>query len=354
MSGPAINIAPFGKTPDGVPVEIYTLRNRSGMEGRIMTYGGILVSLKTPDKSGKFEDVVLGYDNLEGYIKHNPYFGALVGRYGNRIAKGKFSLNGKTWPLAVNNGVNHLHGGIKGFDKVVWTAKPLETPGGPALKMDYLSRDGEEGYPGNLSVTAIYTLTQDNALRLDFEATTDQDTICNLTHHSYFNFRGSGDVLDYLVQINAEKFTPVDATLIPTGELRSVAGTPFDFRRPIAIGARIDGADEQLKFAKGYDHNWVFDKPPGQPGLAARVTDKVSGRCLEVLTTEPGMQFYAGNFLDGTFAGKDGQVYFPRCAFCMEPQHFPDSPNHPNFPSVELKPGQVYRNTIIYKFSAEK
>lgn len=354
MSGPAISKAPFGKTSDGHPVDIYTLRNRGGMEARIMTYGGIVVSLKTPDKSGKFDDIVLGYDHLEAYIKRSPFFGALVGRYGNRIANGKFSLNGKTYSLAVNsNGVNHIHGGLKGFDKVVWTANPLETSNGPALQLHYLSKDGEEGFPGNLSVTAIYTVTQDNALRLDFEATTDKDTICNLTHHSYFNLRGAGDVLDYLVQIHAGRFTPVDANLIPTGELRPVSGTPFDFLKPAAIGDRINSDDAQIRFARGYDHNWVFDKPPGRLGVAARVVDKVSGRSMEVSTTEPGMQFYTGNFLDGTIIGKNGQAYQRRHAFCMEPQHFPDSPNHPNFPSVELKPGQVYKNTIIYKFSAE-
>jgi aldose 1-epimerase len=353
MSSPVISKAPFGKTPDGQSVDIYTLQNRNGLEARIMTYGGIVVSLKTPDKSGKFDDVVLGYDTLEAYLKRNPYFGALVGRYGNRIAKGKFTLNGKTYSLATNNGQNNLHGGVKGFDKVVWTAKPLETANGPALQLQYLSKDGEEGFPGNLSVTATYTLTNDNALRLDFEATTDKDTICNLTNHSYFNLNGGTDVLDYLVQIHAEKFVPVDATLIATGELRSVAGTPLDFRKPTAIGARIDSPDEQIQIAKGYDHTWVFDKPASQLGLGARVVDKVSGRCLEVLTTEPGTQFYTGNFLDGTIMGKDGEVYPRRHGFCFEPQHFPDSPNHPNFPSVVLKPGQVYKNTIIYKFSTE-
>lgn len=354
MNGPAISKAPFGKIPEGIAVDIYTLRNSNGMEARIMTYGGIVVSLKTPDKSGKFDDVVMGYDTLDAYITRNPFFGALVGRYGNRIAKGKFSLNGKTYSLATNNnGVNHLHGGIKGFDKVVWAAKALETSNGPALQLSYLSKDGEEGFPGNLSVTATYTVTPDNALRLDFEATTDKPTICNLTHHSYFNFHGGGDVMGYLVQINAEKFTPVDVTLIPTGELRPVAGTPLDFRKPTAIGARIDSDDEQLEFAKGYDHNWVFDKPLGQLGVVARVVDKASGRSMEVLTTEPGMQFYTGNHLDGTIIGKGGQAYERRHAFCMEPQHFPDSPNQPHFPSVELKPGQVYKNTIIYKFSVE-
>lgn len=353
MNESGIGKEPFGSTHDGHPVDVYTLRNKHGIEARIMTYGGILVSLRTPDKAGQFEDVVLGYDHLEGYLARNPYFGALVGRYGNRIAHGKFSLNGHTYSLATNNnGTHHIHGGFKGFDKVVWTGQASETPQGPALQLTYLSRDGEEGFPGNLSVTAVYTLTEDNGVRLDFTATTDQDTICNLTNHSYFNFRG-GDVLDYLVQINADRFTPIGASLIPTGELRSVGGTPMDFREPTPIGARINHDDEQLRFARGYDHTWVFDKPAGQLGLAATVVDKKSGRRLEVLTTEPGMQFYTGNFLDGTIHGKGGQVYQKRHAFCMEPQHFPDSPNQPNFPSVVLKPGQVYKNTIIYRFSTE-
>ena len=350
----AIDSIPFGTTPAGTKVDLYTLRNRRGMEARIMTYGGIVVSLKTPDKAGRFEDVVQGYDSLEGYLERNPYFGAIVGRCGNRIAKGKFSLNGKTYSLAKNNGSgNHLHGGIKGFDKVVWTAKPIETSNGPALQLDYLSKDGEEGYPGNLSVTVIYTVTADNGLRVDFKATTDKDTICNLTHHSYFNFHGGEDVLDYVVQINAERFTAVNADVIPTGELRSVAGTPLDFRKPMPIGARINGNDEQIRLAGGYDHNWVFDKPAGQLAPVARVTDKVSGRCMEVFTTQPGMQFYSGNFLDGTIKGKGGRKYQRRSAFCMEPQHFPDAPNHPQFPSIELKPGQVYENTIVYRFSTE-
>ncbi|HEV2330130.1 MAG TPA: aldose epimerase family protein [Verrucomicrobiae bacterium] len=352
MTTAAITKAPFGTTPDGQPVEIYTLRNGNGLEARIMTYGGIVVSLKTPDKAGHFDDVVLGYDSLEGYIKRNPYFGALIGRCGNRISNGKFSLNGKTYSLAQNNGSkNHLHGGLKGFDKVVWKAKTIETSNGPALELSYLSKDGEEGYPGNLSVTAIHTLTADNGLRIDFNATTDKHTICNLTHHSYFNFHGGGDVLDYMVQINAEKFTAVNADVIPTGELRSVAGTPLDFRKPTAIGERINNSDEQLQLAGGYDHNWVFDKPAGHLGSVARVVDKISGRSMEVFTTQPGMQFYSGNFLDGTIKGKGGKQYQRRYAFCMEPQHFPDAPNHPHFPSIELKPGQAYKNTIVYKFS---
>lgn len=349
MSKSQISKSPFGKTPDGSPVDIYTLQNGHGFEARIMTYGGAVVSLKTPDKSGNPADVVLGFDNLEGYLQDDTYQGALIGRYCNRIAHGQFELNGKKYSLATNNGHNHLHGGRKGFDKVVWTAKPLETPGGPALQLNYLSKDGEEGYPGNLSVTTTYTLTQDRTLRLDFTATTDQDTICNLTNHAYFNLRGRGDILDYLVQINAEKFTPIDAGLIPTGEIRSVAGTPFDFREPTPIGAYLHSRHEQIQLGKGYDHNWVLDKPLDQLGLAARVVDQISGRCLEVFTTQPGVQFYTGNFLAGAI-GKGGRAHDQRHALCLEPQHFPDSPHHPNFPSVVLKPGQVYQHTIVYKF----
>jgi aldose 1-epimerase len=354
MNNTAISKAPFGKTPAGEPVEIYTLRNENGLEARIMTYGCIVVSLKTSDKLGKFDDVVLGYDSLQGYIDRNPYFGSIIGRCGNRISNGKFSLNGKTYSLAQNNNSkNHLHGGLKGFDKVVWTARTIETSNGPALQLDYLSKDGEEGYPGNLSVTAIHTLTADNGLRIDFNATTDKHTICNLTHHSYFNFHAGSDVLDYLVQINAEHFTAVNADVIPTGELRPVAGTPLDFRTPMPIGARIESRDEQIQLAGGYDHNWVFNKPAGHLGSVARVIDKTSGRCMEVFTTQPGMQFYTGNFLDGSITGKGGQKYSRRYAFCMEPQHFPDAPNHPEFPLIELKPGQVYKHTIVYKFSTE-
>jgi aldose 1-epimerase len=351
MSKSLISKALFGQTPDGQPVELYTLRNENGVEAGIITYGGIVVSLKTPDKNGKFEDVVLGFDNLDGYLKDQSYQGALVGRYCNRIAKGKFILDGKTYSLAANDGGhNHLHGGHKGFNSVVWTAKPVETAHGPALELRYLSKDGEEGFPGNLSVTAAYTLTNDNGLRLDFTATTDKHTICNLTNHSYFNLHGPGNVLDYLVQIHADKYTPADAKLIPTGELRPVAGTPFDFRKPMTIGAHIDSGNEELRLAKGYDQNWVLDKPAGQLALAARVVDPKSGRCLEVFTTEPGIQFYTGNFLNNVH-GKGGRKYQQREAFCLEPQHFPDSPNKPQFPSVELKPGQEYRSTLIFKFS---
>jgi aldose 1-epimerase len=345
---------PFGKTLDGAPVEIYTLRNASGMEARILTYGGIVQSLKVPDKNGNFGDVVLGYDTLDGYLTNSPYFGALIGRYGNRIAKGHFTLDGVTYTLATNNGPNSLHGGLKGFDKVIWNARPFFNPDGQSLELTYTSKDGEEGYPGTLKVKAVYTVTKDNALRLVFTATTDKDTVVNLTHHGYFNLAGQGNILDDIVYINANQFTPVDNTLIPTGELRPVAGTTFDFRAPTAIGARInDTNDEQIKFAGGYDDNWVIAKPPGKLGLCARVTEPTTGRVMEVLSTEPGLQFYSGNFLDGTIIGKGGHVYQHRGALVMEPQHYPDSPNHPDFPSTELKPGEIYHNTIIYRFSTE-
>ena len=344
---------PFGQTADGQKVAIYTLRNSQGMEARICTYGGTVVSLKTPDRKGNLGDVVLGYDTLDGYLTNSPYFGCLIGRYGNRIGKGTFTLDGKAYTLATNNGPNHLHGGIKGFDKVVWAATPKATEAGPALELRYTSKDGEEGYPGALSVTAVYTVTEQNELRLDFTATTDKPTVCNLTHHSYFNLAGKGTILGHVVTIVADRFTPVDEGLIPTGELKPVEGTPFDFRRPTAIGARIDQPDQQLVYGKGYDHNWVLNKPAGRLDLQARVTEPTSGRVMDVLSTEPGLQFYTGNFLDGTITGKGGWVYAFRSAFCMEPQHFPDSPNKPDFPSVTLKPGDTYSNTIVYRFTAQ-
>ena len=345
---------PFGQTADGKKVELYTLRNAKGMEARICTYGGTVVSLKAPGRGGALADVVHGYDSLDGYLTNSPYFGSLIGRYGNRIGNGKFQIDGHAYTLATNNGINHLHGGIKGFDKVVWEAKPMKTKVGPMLALKYTSKDGEEGYPGNLSVTAVYTLTEDNVLRLEFAATTDKPTVCNLTHHSYFNLAGGGDILGHEVTIVADKFTPVDSGLIPTGELKPVDGTPFDFRTPTAIGARIGQDDEQLKFGKGYDHNWVINKTAGQLAMQARVTEPKSGRVMEVYSTEPGLQFYTGNFLDGTIVGKGGQVYKFRSAFCMEPQHYPDSPNKPAFPSVVLQPGQTYSNTIEYRFSVAK
>jgi aldose 1-epimerase len=338
-----------------MPVAIYTLRNSKGMEARIMTYGGIVQSLKVPDRNGKFDDVVLGYDDLAGYLanKGNPYFGALIGRYGNRIGGAKFTLEGQTCTLAINNGPNSLHGGIKGFDKVVWQAKPLLTADGPSLELTYFSKDGEEGFPGNLTVTATYTLTDNNELHVYFTATTDKPTVCNLTQHSYFNLRGqgNGDILGHEVYINSDKITPVDKDLITTGGYEPVAGTPFDFRKPTAIGARINDPDQQLQYGPGYDHNWVINKPMGKLGLEARVYEPTTGRVLEVWSTEPGLQFYAGNFLDGSITGKDGKVYPRRSGFAMEPQHYPDSPNKPMFPSTELKPGETYQNTIMYRFS---
>jgi aldose 1-epimerase len=350
-----ITKASFGTMPDGSVVEVYTLRNAGGMEARICTYGGIVVSLTAPDRTGKFGDIVLGYDNLDGYRTNSPYFGALIGRYGNRIGGAKFTLEGKTYTLAANNGPNTLHGGLKGFDKVVWTAKPLAGSSGPALQLTYVSKDGEEGFPGTLSVTAVYTLADQNELRLNFTATTDKPTVCNLTHHSYFNLRGQGDgdILGHEVYINSDKTTPVNKELITTGEYAPVEGTPFDFRKPTAIGARINDPDSQLQFGPGYDHNWVINKPMGQLGLQARVHEPTSGRVMEVWSDEPGLQFYAGNFLDGTIKGKGGKVYQRRTGFCMEPQHYPDSPNKPMFPTTELKPGETFKNTIIYKFSAK-
>ena len=354
-----ISEAPFGKAADGTPVAIYTLRNGKGMEARIMTYGGIVQSLKVPDKNGAFGDVVFGFDNLDGYlspayVKASPFFGALIGRYANRIANAQFTLDGQDYTLPKNDGQNCLHGGPEGFDKKVWKVVKADVgPDGPRLELGYFSKDGEEGFPGNLAVTATYTVTDDNGLKVDFRATTDKDTVCNLTHHSYFNLRGSDGILSYQVYINANKFTPVNTNLIPTGELEPVAGTPFDFLKPTTIGARINEDDQQLKYAHGYDDNWVLNHPKGELGLAAQVYDPVSGRELSVYTTAPGMQFYTGNFLDGSLTGKNGRVYQFRDAFAMEPQDFPDAPNHPGFPSSELKPGQIYRSTMIYKFSAK-
>ena len=360
-SGSTIAKADFGKMPDGTPVEIYTLHNAKGAEAHIMTYGGIVQKLTMPDKNGNYADVVNGFDTLNGYTDPKytgacPYFGALIGRYGNRIGGAKFSLEGKIYQLATNNGPNSLHGGVKGFDKVVWTAVKADVgPEGPRLVLNYLSKDGEEGFPGNLDVTATYTLTEDNGLKLQFKATTDKPTIANLTHHSYFNLngQGNGDILGHLVTINSDKTTPVDSGLITTGTFADVAGTPFDFRKPTAIGAHIDDKDTVLQYGPGYDHNWVINKPFGKFGLMARVVSPTSGRVMEVWSDEPDLQFYAGNFLDGTLTGKDGKVYQRRSAFCMEPQHAPDSPNKATWPTVELKPGQTYHNTIEYKFSAE-
>lgn len=342
----------FGKV-DGTPVDLYTLTNDREMQAQITNYGGIVVSLRAPDRQGKFADVVLGYDNLESYVKQNPFFGCLVGRYANRIAKGKFTLDGKQYTLAVNNGENHLHGGLKGFDKRVWAAREVRGKDGVGLTLTLVSKDGEEGYPGNLSVTITYTLTNNNELKIDYAATTDKNTIINLTNHSYFNLAGAGDVLGHEIMLNADQFTPVDKTLIPTGELQRVAGTPMDFTKSTAIGARINQEHEQLQFGGGYDHNWVLNKTAGPLGLAARVHEPTTGRVMEVYTSQPGVQFYTGNFLDGSITGKGGQVYHKRSGFCLETQHFPDSPNKTDFPSVILKPKEKYTQTTVYKFSAQ-
>jgi aldose 1-epimerase len=348
-----ISQAPFGKTPDGTLVDIYTLRNPGGIETRICNYGGIIVSLKAPDRDDHLDDVVLGYDHLDEYLAHNPFFGALVGRFANRIAQAKFTLEGVNYTLAANRGPDALHGGRKGFDKVVWQARQIRTASGPALELNYLSRDGEEGYPGNLSVKALYSLTPDQGLRLDFTATTDKTTVLNLTQHSYFNLAGKGDILGHQVYIDADQFTPSDSALIPNGEVRSVEGTPLDFRQPTPVGARITQDYEALKNGRGYDTNYVLNHPMGRLDVIARVTEPVTGRVMEVLTTEPGLEFYTGNNLDGPIKGKGGQVYHKFAGLCLEPQHYPDSPHHPQFPTVILKPGDVYRNTIIYRFSSQ-
>jgi aldose 1-epimerase len=347
----------YGKTAAGEDVDLYTLRNSKGVEAKITNYGGIVVSLKVPDRNGKFDDVVLGFNDLDSYLtKNDPYMGALIGRYGNRIAKGRFTLNGAEYKLAVNNGENHLHGGIKGFDKVVWTGREMKTTAGPAVVLTYLSKDGEEGYPGNLNVRVVYTLTNNNELKIDYSATTDKDTVTNLTHHSYFNLagEGNGDILNHTVTINANRFVPTDAGSIPTGELKSVAATPFDFLKATAIGARINQDDEQLKLGNGYDHTWVINGRPGTMRLAATAYEATSGRVMQVWTTEPGVQFYTGNFLNGTLTGKSGKIYARRTGFCLETQHYPDSPNQPSFPTTILKKGQTLKSTTIYRFSARR
>jgi aldose 1-epimerase len=347
----------FGKMADGTRVEKYTLSNVHGMEVSIITYGGAVQSIKVPDKDGKLGDVALGFDNLEDYLKaNNPYFGALIGRYGNRIAKGQFVLDGKTYQIPANNGPNALHGGPKGFDKQVWAATPITDSGWVGVELTYFSPDGQMGFPGNLAVTVRYTLNNDNELRIDYSAVTDKDTIVNLTNHTYFNLAGAGHgtILDQVAMMNGDKFTPVDKTLIPTGELQDVKGTPFDFTQPTAIGAWIQADNEQLKNAEpkqgGYDHNWVFNNPGNLSALAVRVFDPKSGRAVEMYTTEPGVQFYVGNFLDGSLKGKDGLTYEHWGAFTLEAQHYPDSPNQSKFPSTELKPGEKYSQTTIYKF----
>ncbi len=344
----------FGKTAHGTSVDLYTLTNINGLEAKISNYGGTMVSLMVPDRDGKQEDVTLGFDTLEEYIKKSLYFGCIVGRYANRIARGTFALDDVEYTLAQNDGENHLHGGIKGFDKAVWQAEEVKSDSGVGLKLTYLSKNGEEGYPGNLSVKVIYNLTNNNEWKIEYLATTDEATVVNLTNHAYFNLAGgvSGDILGHELMINADRFTPIDKSLIPTGELRSVKGTPMDFTQPIAIGARIEQDDEQLLFGNGYDHNWVLNSRGGSLALAASVYEPTTGRVLEVYTTEPGIQFYTGNFLDGSITGRGDKVYTKRYGFCLETQHFPDSPNKPDFPATVLKPGEKYTQTTIYKFSA--
>jgi aldose 1-epimerase len=348
---PAVSRAPFGRTADGKAVEIFTLTNRNGLEVKAMTYGGIITSIRVPDRAGALADVTLGFETLDGYLKGHPYFGAIVGRYGNRIAGGKFAIDGRTFTLATNNGPNHLHGGKVGFDKAVWSAEPAAaSAGGAGVVLSHTSPDGDEGYPGTLRARVSYTLTDRNELVVEYHATSDKPTPVNLTQHSYFNLAGGGDILDHDLTIHATRYTPVDATLIPTGELAPVEGTPFDFRKPAKVGARIDTAHEQLKNGLGYDHNFVLDGKAGELRAAARLVDGKSGRTLEVSTTEPGMQFYSGNFLDGTLTGKGGQVYRRRAGLCLETQHFPDSPNKPNFPSTILRPGAEYRSKTVFTF----
>ena len=351
-ANPKMQKQSFGKTEDGQQTYLFTLTNKNGMEAAITNYGGTVVTLKVPDRNGKLDDVVLGYDKLEDYEAGKAYFGAIVGRYANRIAHAKFTLDGITYTLPKNDGDNHLHGV---FNKRVWNAKDVSSSSGQALELTYLSKDGEDGFPGNLSVKVVYTLTDQNELKIDYSATTDKDTVLNLTNHCYFNLagQGNGDILQTQLMIRADRFTPVDATLIPTGELRSVKGTPFDFLTSTVIGARIDQDDQQLKLGHGYDHNWVLNNATaGSLFAAAQAYEPHSGRVLEVSTTEPGLQLYTGNFLDG-IRGKGGKVYNRRYAFCLETQHFPDSPNHPQFPSTVLKPGQHFESTTVYKFSSK-
>ena len=354
--GASVTVAPFGRTPDGKAVEVYTLTNPRGMQVRAISYGAIIQALRVPDRTGRMADVVLGHDSLEGYLAASPYFGAVVGRYANRIARGRFTLDGRTYRLATNNGPNHLHGGMKGYDKVVWRTRSFQRGDTVGVRFDHTSPDGDEGYPGTVRVSVTYTLTPGNELVVDYGATADRPTPLNLSQHSYFNLAGagSGPILDHVLTVRADRYTPVDTTLIPTGELASVTGTPFDFRTPTPVGARIRQAHPQLERGKGYDHNFVLAR--GDTGLvpAVRVLEPTSGRTLDISTTEPGLQFYSGNFLDGTITGKGGRVYGHRSALVLETQHFPDSPNQPQFPSTILRPGEEYRSRTVFAFGVER
>src|SRR5215218_3554935 len=350
--GATVTVAPFGQTPDRKRVELYTLTNSRGMQVRVITYGAIIQAIRVPDKSGRAADVTLGFDSLQGYLSESPYFGAIVGRYANRIARGRFTLGGRTYRLATNNGPNHLHGGLKGFDKVVWRGESFHRGDTAGVKLEHTSPDRDEGYPGTVRVRVTYTLTPDNELIVDYAASADRPTPLNLSQHSYFNLagEGSGDILKHVLTIDADRYTPVDSTLIPTGALASVANTPFDFRRPTAIGARIDKNDPQLTYGKGYDHNFVLNRTGSDLQHAVRVLDSKTGRTLDISTTEPGLQFYSGNFLDGTITGKGGHRYRHRSALVLETQHFPDSPNQPSFPSTILRSGQEYRSKTVFTF----
>lgn len=351
----SVSKASFGTTPDGQAVDVYTLKGAGGMEVRAITFGGIITAIRVPDRRGDLGDVALGFNELTPYLRNPPYFGAIIGRYGNRIAKGTFTLDGRSYRLAVNNAPNHLHGGVKGFDKVVWKAEPFTAGDDVGLVFTHTSPDGDEGYPGTLSVKVTYTLNSANELSFEYQATTDKPTPVNLTQHSYFNLagEGTGDILGHVLTIYASRMTPVDASLIPTG-IAPVDGTPFDFRMPTAIGARISANDPQLRNGNGYDHNFVLDRNGSGLSLAARVAEPTSGRVLEVSTTEPGVQFYTGNFLDGSLIGKSGHAYAQRTGFALETQHYPDSPNQPAFPSTILKPGETYRSKTVYAFKVAR
>lgn len=351
---PGITKAVFGNFPDGREAHLFTLRNQAGMEVKISNYGGYIVSWTAPDKSGKQENITLGVPTFADYLKGTPSFGPIIGRFGNRIAKGKFMLDGKEYTLATNGSGNHIHGGKVGFDKKLWIATPFNG-NEPALKLQYTSPDGEEGYPGTLKVEVLYTLQKDNALRIHYKATTDKPTVLNLTNHAYFNLSGmKRDILNNLVMIKADKFLPTNPTQIPTGELRPVTGTPFDFTKPTAIGNRInDTMDTQIKYGSGYDHCWVFTDTAKKLKLGATVYEPISGRYMEMYTTEPGVQLYTANHLNGNLKGKEGVPFTRRFGLCLETQHFPDSPNQPNFPSTTLRPGQIFESTTIYKFSVK-